>query len=494
MSTINERIQLVDELIDYQPSSDYTLCADESTDPISAIKLSLDDAETEFEDDHETLGQLEELASSLEAMADILSANPNGADSATMRFAAIAVESLTQGTPLTLSTEHFNPQAERRAATQVALESIGETLKNAYKKIVEFIKRLFESFWNFLLNMFAYCLTFKRKVNFIRNRATKLKQQGAKPKRRDVKLPSSLQYAFQTDGKDYTKLITAGSEWPGISEMMGRFAEGWKRYGDLVVKETESVSKTLASEKYSFKSPSESSQIKSKAIMSYLAVANNRPIAEKAFGSRAKSEGLGDGLQVTTVEGIPGNRSLKITTSTKAEQMITTATSTEQVDEGFKEWLKTIGQFDVEVVKDRSGTPTESVETLTTDTIIAYCDRALLGLNAMDKYKAICNSLNDQRKKLLRDAGILFEAAGIPVVHNKSKFSNNDAVACIIATSKLLRNMMRVGYVWMRLSMDIIRESMLLAQLSIKQYTTLDVKEEELEIYFDRTPQLAFDS
>lgn len=423
-----------------QRAQSFALDSDEIDEEIGHLTLSLGEDESELEESGDALSQLEELASGLESVAAVLEDNPNGADSMTLRFAKQAhisfAKRVENETPV-YATESIGGSVSRKEATQLALETIGESLKNAYQKFVAFVKRMWDAFIGFIDTIFHFFHSSKGRIERVKAKALKLKQANVQSRVTELQLPSRLHYAFQVKNRhiDPVKLVEDGQFVSKIQQ----FAEAYAKYSTKLVSE---LSNWLPKSNWWDE--------RVRLSPSLLGALNPEQLITSSFqGEASRSPTL-----FAKHMDIPGNRVVTVSTP-----LVGRVENNKQFKEALTGMKVKVRDYEVE------GKPQETIPQLTLDNVITICDEASRCLTVASKYDAELKRLNGERAKLLRSVGILLE-----MKHGSIELHGNLRNEIVKSISQYIRQTLGIGATWINLMRRIVLSAADVAYLSLKQY------------------------
>ena len=148
----------------------------------------------------EDLGDLEKIQDVVE---DTVADNGPGMDPTTAKMADIAVEAIRERLGLRsqagrVSMESYGDKNRRAAATRIALEGIGDSIKKGFGKVMEVIKALIKRVVEFFKKIFSFNRNMLKVIEKLRANAEKIQSENLEFEKEPIeglKLPAAFENA-----------------------------------------------------------------------------------------------------------------------------------------------------------------------------------------------------------------------------------------------------------------------------------------------------------
>lgn len=428
--------QVNDDLLENTLSKDYLIGIEEADDEIAQIKLSLDDDGSSFDEEENILTSLIELSEGLESIHEFLSVNTNGPTADAMRFAEVALEAYSKKTSVSVGVPDYaglGSTIMRRDYRTLAMESIGEKIKDVVKKVIEAVKNATTVFMRYATKFFSYFASHRRKLKLLRAQAVRIKEAKITVVSKRIDLPPTLSHSFQVDGKTVNRpadIVKAGG---GLATMMTKFSDSNIAYLDKVIELVDKYTKTGV-------------------YNTAEAAMNVGQVLRHTFSGTDVDFHESTSLITVTVRHIPGNRKIFVSAN-------------KQTTNEFDDYVRNLGAISTSVDQDTDPAPTKSLEVMTPEEIIVTIDGCLKMLDVMDSYEKRAKQIMAARDKIINKFGVRNTYSDV-----HTTLAKNDFTSLLVGISKYIRNIMKFGSILLSTTTKIVKDVTSFAALSLKEY------------------------
>lgn len=197
--------------------------------------MEVAEAYDEVEGVEEDIEEMEEIAEGMESLRDALAASleSGGLDTQSAVMTRLALGSYTtrlglEADKVLPSLESFGGDSGRLSATQVSMESIGETLKKIWAAVRAAVERAIKAISDFFAKIFGATKKVKERAEALRKEVQALEKDGAKPEG-EMSVPGANTLGME--GKADIKTITEGlGNLVEVSGQIATMADGADEY------------------------------------------------------------------------------------------------------------------------------------------------------------------------------------------------------------------------------------------------------------------------